>query len=227
MVDGPYIAEVAALIGDPARANMLAALLDGRAFTATELAMVAGITPQTASGHLAKLTTARLISVESQGRHRYFRLAGPEVAGVLEGLMTLSVKGPPRHRPPGPRDETLRYARTCYDHLAGTLGVSLAWALVAQGVLDPDEDFAVTESGAAALADFGLPVEGIACRRRPLTRRCLDWSERRPHLGGALAAALLDRFDTLGWVKRLPDTRAVTVTAAGRRGLRSRFGVTV
>ena len=125
MIEGPYIAEAAALIGDPSRATMLSALMDGRALTATELAYSSGITPQTASGHLGRLTQARLVEVEKQGRHRYYRLANAHVAHALEALMNLAVHGPPRHRPTGPRDEAMRFARTCYDHLAGRVGVAL------------------------------------------------------------------------------------------------------
>ncbi len=140
MVDKPYaaepfIAEVASLIGDPARANMLAVLKDEVALTATELAHVAGVTPQTASAHLSKLTEARLVAVEREGRHRYYRLTGAEVAQALEALEVLAVAGPPRYRPPGPRDDALRFARSCYDHLAGRLGVAVTWALVDSGYL--------------------------------------------------------------------------------------------
>ena len=224
MVDGPTIAEAASLIGDPARANMLSALKDERALTASELAHIAGVTPQTASGHLSKLAGARLVAVERQGRHRYYRLAGRQVAEALEALEALASGGAPRYRPPGPRDEALRFARSCYDHLAGRLGVALAGAWIDLGYLRAEESgFVLTDTGAAALDDFGLDVAALRRRRRPLTRRCLDWSERRPHLGGALGAAALARMKSLGWLERSAGGRAVSLTEAGREGLESRF----
>ncbi len=224
MVEGPHIAEVAALIGDPARANILSALKDERALTATELAHVAGVSPQTASGHLSKLTEARLVAVSRQGRHRYYRLANRHVAEALEALMMLAATGPPRRRPRGPQDDAVRYARSCYDHLAGRLGVALTWSLVDLGHLRSNDDsFTLTKKGEAALGAFGIDADRLRRERRPLTRHCLDWSERRPHLGGALGAALLTRMQDLGWMKRTPGTRAVTLTAAGRIGLRDTF----
>ncbi len=222
----PYIAEVASLIGDPARANMLAVLKDEVALTATELAHVAGVTPQTASAHLSKLTEARLVAVERAGRHRYYRLTGAEVAHALEALEVLAVAGPPRYRPSGPRDDALRFARSCYDHLAGRLGVAVTWALVDSGYLRVrDKSFGVTHKGERALDDFGIDVASLQTGRRPLTHRCLDWSERRPHLGGALGAAFLSRAQELGWLERRRGSRAVTLSRAGRRGLKRAFGV--
>jgi len=224
MVEGPHIAEVAALIGDPARANILSALKDERALTATELAHVAGVSPQTASGHLSKLTEARLVAVSRQGRHRYYRLANRHVAEALEALMMLAATGRPRRRPRGPQDNAVRYARSCYDHLAGRLGVALTWSLVDLGHLRSNDDsFTLTKKGETALGAFGIDAGRLRRERRPLSRHCLDWSERRPHLGGALGAALLTRMQDLGWMKRTPGTRAVTLTAAGRIGLRDAF----
>ncbi|HEX9770332.1 MAG TPA: winged helix-turn-helix domain-containing protein [Kiloniellales bacterium] len=226
MFDGPYIAEAAALIGDPARANMLLALKDEGALTASELAHIAGVTPQTASGHLAKLTQAGLAAVERQGRHRYYRLAEARVADALEALMGLAVATAPRRRRPGPRDEAVRFARSCYDHLAGRLGVALTWSLVEQGSLDVrDDGFLLTGEGEKRLSAFGLEPSRLRPGRRPLTRRCLDWSERRPHLGGALGAALMTRALTLGWIARRKGSRAVALTTAGRTGFKDVFGV--
>jgi DNA-binding transcriptional ArsR family regulator len=226
MIDKPYIAEVAALIGDPARANMLLALKDEGALTASDLAQIAGVAPQTASGHLAKLTQAGLATVERRGRHRFYRLAGARVADALETLIGLAVSGPPRRGQPGPRDEAMRYARTCFDHLAGRLGVALAWSLVAQGSLAAEDlRFVVTGDGEARFAAFGLDLASLRRGRRPVTRSCLDWSERRPHLGGALAAALLTRAETLGWIERDKTSRAVTLSEAGRQGFRETFGL--
>ncbi|HEY8612381.1 MAG TPA: winged helix-turn-helix domain-containing protein [Roseomonas sp.] len=224
MVSTTALAETAAALGDPARLNMLAALMDGRALTAGELAGIAGVAPTTASGHLARLLEAGLLAVERQGRHRYHRLASPEVARVLEGLMALSAT---RSRPQprtGPRDAALREARTCYDHLAGRLAVGIADAMVSRGQLDLSADGgAVTGAGQAFLEGLGVAVP--AARGRPFCRPCLDWSERRPHLAGALGAALCRRCLELGWVRRVAGSRALTVTTGGRIGLREAFGL--
>jgi len=229
MVATAALAETAAALGDPARLGMLSALMDGRALTAGELAAVAGVAPTTASGHLARLVAAGLLAVERQGRHRYHRLASPEVARVLEGLMALSAAreaGMPRAAPrTGPRDVALREARTCYDHLAGRLAVGMAEAMVARGQIELSADGgALTEAGGRFLEDLGVRV--AAGRGRPFCRPCLDWSERRPHLAGALGAALCRRCLDLGWMRRVPGSRAMTVTPAGRLGLRDRFGLT-
>lgn len=228
-VSGNTLAEVAGLIGDVARANILSALMDGRALTAGELAWHAGVSPQTTSGHLAKLALARLVAVERQGRHRYHRLATPEVARAVEALMAVAAAGPPRHRPTGPRDEAMRAARTCYDHLAGRLGTSLADSLRERGhvvIADEGGDGAavVTEPGRRFLAD-GLGIELAVAGRRPLCRTCLDWSERRPHLAGRLGAALRQRCLDLGWIEAAKHSRAVAITPAGRRGFGELFGI--
>ena len=223
---GTAIAEVAAAIGDVARATILGVLLDGRAHTAGELAWQAGVSPQTTSGHLSKLAESRLIVAEKQGRHRYFRLASAEVAQAIEALMALASAGPVRHRPTGPRDEAMREARTCYDHLAGKLGVGLADALVRRGYLIlEDSAAALTETGSAFMIEFGIDLASPARNNRPLCRACLDWSERRPHLAGRLGAALCLRCEELGWIERDEDSRAVTVTAKGRAGFERIFGM--
>lgn len=220
------VAEVARLIGDAARANMLLALMGGQALAAGELALRAGITAQTASGHLAKLVDVRLVAVEKQGRHRYYRLASPEIADVLHALMSVAAAGPARHRPPGPRDAALRLARTCYDHMAGRLAVAVADALQARGHVVLSEGAAlVTDEGRRFFCDFGLEIEGEGPSRRALCRACLDWSERRPHIAGQLGAALLDRVLRLGWVARVPDGRALGITRAGERGFEAAFGL--
>lgn len=220
------IAEVAAAVGEPARAAMLAALMDGRALTATELAEVAAIMPQTASGHLARLAAVGLITADKQGRHRYHRLASAEVARMIESVMQIagdiSLARPlPRI---GPRDAALRRARTCYDHLAGALGISIADALRASGAVEIDGDAAVlTEVGQAQMQALGILAP--ARSTRPVCRPCLDWSERRPHLAGALGAAICSHALDQAWVRRRAGTRALEITPAGRIGFRQAFGV--
>lgn len=224
---GPKIAQVAALVGDPARANMLACLMAGRALTASELAYVAGVSPQTASGHLAKLGDAGLLRVEKQGRHRYVRLASPLVGRMLEAIMVVAQDGPARHRGHWRGGEALRDARTCYDHMAGRLAVCIADRLVERShvVLDADGGM-VTEAGRAFLDRQGIDAS-VLSGRRPFCRPCLDWSERRPHLAGALGAALLRHALDQGWVRRVRDSRALSVTPAGQQGFAGTFGVEV
>lgn len=226
------IAEVAAVVGEPARAAMLIVLMDGRALTASELAGVAGITPQTASTHLARLVSADLVAVETQGRHRYHRLANPGVARMLEGLMQhASASGWTRRAPrTGPRDEALRQARTCYDHLAGRLGVAIADTLVECGHVEIEDDAGlITDKGSRFFAKVGieLPRMGKQGRLvgRPLCRLCLDWSERRSHLAGRLGAALCRHGFDAGWFRRIDGTRALVVTPKGRAALAKKFGV--
>jgi DNA-binding transcriptional ArsR family regulator len=226
MNGGPDLALVASLIGDATRANILAALLDGRALTASELAYFARVTPQTASGHLAKLTEGKLLTVLRQGRNRYYRLATPLVGQMLEAIMAVAAHGPERHRPSSKADDAMRLARTCYDHFAGKLGVGLADNLVERGylVLTPEAG-EVTESGAAFLGDFGVDLAALRAKRRTLCRPCLDWTERRLHIGGTVGAALARHCFDLGWLTRSRDSRAVAVTTTGRRGLADVFGL--
>ncbi len=221
------IATIAALIGDPARANILSALMGGQALTAGELSWHAGVGAPTTSGHLAKLTEAGLLEVERQGRHRYYRLASHDIAQAMESLMAVATAGPRRHRPPGPKDEALRAARTCYDHLAGRLGTALADRLNELGlVILGDGGALVTEEGRGFLDGLGLRFPESGESRRPLCRACLDWSERRPHLAGRLGAALLTCSLERGWIVRIPDSRAVTITDAGSKGFAMVFGIT-
>ena len=223
MSDVTRMASVAALLGDPARANILTVLMDGRALTAKELAFAARVSPSTTSGHLARLTEAALLSVQQQGRHRYFRLASPLVGQMLEAVMAVAGPQEPRTGAAWRGSEALRTARTCYDHLAGRLGVALADALTGAGhvALTPDGG-EVTDRGLAFLRDFGAdPAAGKRVFRRP----CLDWSERRPHIAGRLGASLATRCLELGWIKRQRDSRAVTITETGAGGFAATFGI--
>jgi DNA-binding transcriptional ArsR family regulator len=225
-------ATIASLAGDPARAGMLHALMDGRALTASELARAAGVTAQTASGHLARMTAAGLVSVEKQGRHRYHRLASAAVAHMMESIMQVaSTVAPARPRlTVGPRDAALRAARTCYDHLAGRLGVALADAMAERGYADLAGDGGVvTDAGLAFLGQVGVDIEALTARStrrgaRIMCRPCLDWSERRPHLAGAVGAALCALSFERGWIRRIEGTRAVAITPRGARVFRETFG---
>ena len=222
----PSLAEVAALVGNPARANMLTALLDGRALTASELAYAGGVTPQTASEHLAKLKEGRLLTLARQGRHAYYRLASPRIGQMLESMMAVAADGPGRYQPRWHGGDALRNARTCYDHLAGRLGVAMADALVTRDHIALSEDGGVvTPGGAEFLAGFGIAFPEQGRSRRPFCRPCLDWSERRAHLAGALGASLAARCFELGWITRLRDTRAVLITDNGKRGFCEAFGI--
>lgn len=222
------IAMIAALVGDPARSNMLCALLDGRAMTATELAYAARVSPQTTSGHLGKLAEANLVVALQQGRYRYYRLAHPQVARMLEGIMNVAAFSPPRRRPMPKALAAMRTARLCYDHCAGLLGVGIADALCDGGHLELNPDGGVvTAEGEIFLQRFGLPLDTVRTSRRVFCKPCLDWSERRPHLAGALGAAIARRLFDLAWIERQRESRALTVTRAGARGLGEVFGVSL
>jgi len=222
------VAEVAALVGDPARANILCALLGGRALTASELAYSARITPQTASGHLAKLANAKLLTLVKQGRHRYYRLAGSRVGRMLESLMDVASMAPPRYRPLSSLEKKWRRARTCYDHLAGQLGVGIAERLCAGGhLILGDEGGDITPAGDKLLSKLGVDLERARVGRRVFCRPCLDWTERLPHLGGALGAAFAERCFELGWVEHMRDSRGLNITPTGQRALLENFGLSI
>ncbi|WP_299862535.1 helix-turn-helix transcriptional regulator [uncultured Hoeflea sp.] len=221
------ISSLASLIGDPARANILLALMGGKALTAGELAFCASVRPQTASGHLAKLIDGQLIAVERQGRHRYYRLASPAVAEAFENLSSLAAAGPGRHRPTGPKDASMRHARTCYDHMAGRMAVAITDVLVERRFLVVEERSGlITEEGKHFLAGIGIDPDAGAASRRPLCRTCMDWSERRMHLAGRLGASLLLGFMDRNWVRRTRhDHRTLVITPAGETGFRELFGI--
>ena len=222
---GPKIAQVAALVGDPARANMLAYLMDGRALTASELAYAAGVAPPTASEHLAKLCDGGLLVPEKQGRHRYFRLASPLVGQMLESIMVMAQSSPARHRSHWRGGDALRNARTCYDHMAGRLAVQIMERLLERGFVVMDADGGrLMEAGRAFLDGHGVQWPTIA-GRRAFCRPCLDWSERRPHLAGILGQVLLRHAEGCGWVQRVRDSRALSITSAGKKGFAEMFDV--
>lgn len=224
MKDGPNIVRIAALIGDYARADILTALMTGQALTATELAEVAGVTKQTMSAHLAKLLDAKLLTVEQQGRHRYYRLADGDVAELLENLTGVAYRAGAVRTRSSPREPALRKARVCYDHLAGELGVLVYDGLEQRGCLRMrNESLELTEQGRAFCERFGVDFVSLAKTRRPLCRTCLDWSMRRNHLAGTLGEALLLSFFTMGWARRVRGTRVVSFTVEGERRLRERF----
>jgi DNA-binding transcriptional ArsR family regulator len=223
---GPDIAVIAALLGDPARANMVTALSGGQALTAGELAREAGVTAQTASSHLAKLAAGGLIEGRKQGRHIYYALSGPDVAGVIEALSGLAARTGHTRVRTGPKEPALRRARVCYDHLAGDLGVAMLDSLTHRGmIVGSGETLVLSAAGEAFMTALGLDLPALSSLRRPLCKGCLDWSVRRSHLAGALGAALLDRFFGLGWAKREDGSRIVSFSPRGLEAFREIFGV--
>jgi DNA-binding transcriptional ArsR family regulator len=224
MKEGPDISIIAALIGNPASANMLMALMAGPALTATELAQEAGLMLSTASGHLARLEAAGLVAVERQGRHRYFRLADPDVVIALEGLMPVAARAGHLRIRTGPRDPELRLARSCYDHLAGDLAVKMLDRFLKRRLLARRGDVVeVTPGGRRFFARNGIDLDPLERSRRALCRPCLDWSERRSHLGGALGGAIFDWIVAQGWAVREKRTRIVRFSATGGRKLTAWF----
>jgi DNA-binding transcriptional ArsR family regulator len=222
------VAAAAALIGEPARAALLSALLEEEALPARELAARARIAPSTASEHLAKLVAGRLVVGERDGRRRYFRLADPAVAAAIEALAAIAPAKPVRSLREAAAGDAIRFARTCYDHLAGHVGVELTRVLEQEGVLILDGDaYRLGAQASTRFDELGIDVERLVKRRRAFARPCLDWSERRRHLAGALGAALAARLFELGWLKRRAANRSVEVTAAGRAGLRRAFSLDV
>jgi DNA-binding transcriptional ArsR family regulator len=220
------LVEVAALVGDAARATMLSALMGGQSLIAKELAYYAGVSRSTASGHLGKLVAARLLTVTRNGRFSYYRIASRRVAAMLESIKVVAAVEMPLHRPRSANDDALRFARSCYDHLAGRVGVAVTDALVAKGhIVLTDEGGEVTSSGERFFSAFGADL-------RPQTRRifcqpCLDWSERRYHLKGLVGARILDRLLELGWLRGVSGSRALRLTSSGRAGLSETFQIEI
>lgn len=227
MSASPGFAITASLLADPARAIMLTALLDGRALPAGELAYAAGVTPQTASSHLGRLVDGGLISVEKEGRHRYFRLAGSHVAQALEHLAAIRPDAPVKRKALSPQGRELRFCRRCYDHLAGRVGVAVARGMQERGfiVAMADKRFEVTPSGVDWFATVGVDVHALKPARRGLARQCLDWTERTHHLAGPLGVQFMKAMCEEGWLRRVTDSRAVRVTPKGWRELKRHLGV--
>ncbi|WP_281990972.1 ArsR/SmtB family transcription factor [Sulfitobacter geojensis] len=225
MKEGPDISRIAALIGDPARANILTALMAGKALTATELASEAGVTVQTTSAHLAKLEAAEMIACRKSGRHKYFTLGGDDVGHALEALMGLAAGAGHLRTRTGPKDEALREARVCYNHLAGAKGIALYQGLLGKGVLqERGAEVVLTEAGAGFLTGFGVDVARLRKSKTPLCRSCLDWSARQTHLAGSVGRALLARMVEMGWAERVEGTRVVRFSRAGEKGFAQMFG---
>lgn len=221
----PSIASIGAMLAVPARANMLVALFDGRALTATELALAGGVTPQTTSSHLAKLVSAGLLRSEVHGRHHYYRLAGPEIASALEPLTLIVANRPVPTRGKSRELEELRAARMCYDHLAGRLGVEIARSMLERRLIrSSGGNFMLTRRGEEFCGSLNIDVEALHAQRRMFARECLDWSERKLHIGGALGAALSVAFIERQWVIRPRARRRVFVSEIGERALKELFG---
>jgi len=228
MMDEKRFIAISALVCEPARAKMLWNLLDGRSYTATELAIVADISATSASNHLAKLLEADLLKVESQGRHRYFSFSKPEVAYVIESLANLTNDNPQKVKTNNTECKGVKYCRTCYDHLAGYLGVQITEALESKKILEKSEAiYIVTDIGWKWLADFNISKDEIVNKRRPLTRQCLDWSERRPHLAGQLGSLILIKMFDRNWFRKVQFSRELLVTAKGRQELHKLLNIKV
>lgn len=228
MADEPGLARLARSLGDATRIRMLELLMEGRALTAKELAYGSGVQPATATAHLQRLVRDAVLAVQSQGRHKYFRLASPRMGELLELMMVLAPPSGPAAPPPGPV-EPLRVARLCYDHLAGQLGTRLTGVLTARRLLTApgrtSREYGVTRSGARWFEELGVQLQPLRASRRRFAFPCLDWSERRDHLAGALGAALAERLLSLGWLSRTRSSRALNITRAGQKGLVARFGL--
>lgn len=220
MKDGPDISKTAAIMGDPARANMIMALMSGMALTSNELAREVGITPSTASGHLSQLEASGLVKSRKQGRYKFFTLADSDVTHAVEALVTVAARARHLRTRPRPRDDQMREARTCYDHLAGRLAVDLFEHWVTTGVLQwRDEEVRLTDQGHTFLEGLGIDVTLLESKKWPLCRTCIDWSERKNHLGGSIGAAVFSYMLAKGWAKRSDDARTVRISPRNEKKL--------
>ncbi|OEH93552.1 ArsR/SmtB family transcription factor [Bacillus solimangrovi] len=228
MKSNTNVAMVASLVSERSRAAILTVLLDGRFHPASELAYMVGIKPQTASFHLSKMVEANVVTVEQHGRHRYYGIFNQEVAQVMESLLSIAPPIEIKSYNQASEDKAIRSARTCYDHLAGSLGVQLTSALLHSGILNEEqEDFVVTEKGKDFFEGFQINLVEVKKKRRSFSKKCLDWSERRHHLAGALGSVLLERLLELNWIERIPKTRAIKVTNVGKQGLKETFSIEI
>lgn len=226
MLANQNVAVVASLVSEPSRAAILTALLDGRLHPASDLAFMAGIKPQTASFHLKKMLDADVIKTEKHGRHRYYGIRDHEVAQVLESFLSIAPKVEVRSLKQASQDKAIRYARTCYDHLAGNLGVKIAAALLENGFIqEGKEDFVVTDKGESFFSELQINLELVKKKRRSYSHKCLDWSERRHHIGGALGNAILEQLLELSWIERIPNTRAIKIPSFGKEEIERTFMV--
>ncbi|WP_096187414.1 ArsR family transcriptional regulator [Evansella halocellulosilytica] len=224
----PNVASIASLISEPSRAAILTALLDGRLHPASSLAYVAGIKPQTASFHLKKMIEANVVKVVKQGRHRYYGIDNHEVATALESLLSIAPKVEIKSFKQATEDKAMRYARTCYDHLAGQVGVKITdFLLDHELVKDEGNSFTLTSKGETFFEDLQIDLKEVKRKRRAYINKCLDWSERRYHVSGAVGNALFKRLIELQWIQKVPDTRAIKVTEVGKQNLKTTFGVTL
>ncbi|MFD3448945.1 ArsR/SmtB family transcription factor [Microbacteriaceae bacterium 4G12] len=228
MSANPNAALIATLVSETSRAAILTVLLDGRFHPASELAYMAGIKPQTASFHLSKMVYANVVAVEKQGRHRYYGIQNQEVAQIMESLLSIAPPVEIKSLKQASENKSLRLARTCYDHLAGHLGVQLTLSLINMGIINEEKyGFIVTEKGEEFFTAFEIDLEKVKKKRRSFSHKCLDWSERRHHLAGALGNALLERLLELNWVQRLPKTRAIKITNDGQKGFKETFSIDI
>ena len=220
--------QIATLIGDPTRATIMWTLLEGKAFTATELAIVVTTSPQNISMHLTKLVQANLLVVESQGRHKYYRFARKEIAYAIEAMISLIPPPISSQKTKTEKVSGIKHCRTCYDHLAGKVGVALTDSLLQQQLLvDTSGGFEISSEGEKWFTEFGIPLTALKQQKRSFLRPCLDWSERRPHIAGSLATALLDKMLLEDWLRKTKDSRALIVTAKGKKEFQSRLGITI
>jgi len=222
----PDMTTVATIIGEPARAKMLWSLLDGRAYTATELALFADVSPQTGSMHLSKLVGAEFLTVERQGRHKYYRFANDDVAYAIEAIANLAKSSKTQGNPAQPVVPPIKYCRTCYDHLAGKIGVALTQSLISMAAIEySNNQFVVNTAGDLFFQGLGIDMQALKAKKRMLSRPCLDWSERKLHLAGSLGSALLDHFIGNDWIRRTKNSRAMVITSKGSRMLYDIFNI--